>query len=114
MKVIITESQYNRAIDQFITHLLEPHEEITSDDYPDSIFWVKGGEVIAEIQNSGYFWFDYDIGNRISLMFDFKNNETRSVIRVWLEQHYNLGELIPARQQHGGIGRWKEIMDWDN
>ena len=96
MKVIITESQYNRAIDLFISHLLEPHEERTSDDYPDSIFWVKGGEIIAEIKKSEYFWLDYHIWIRISEMFGLDYEETQSVIKVWLEQHYNLGRLTPV------------------
>ena len=95
MKVIITESQYNRVIDHFISYHLEPHEERTSDDYPDFIFWVKGGEVIAEIEKSKYFWIRRMIWNRISEMFGLDYDETQSVIKVWLEQHYNLGGLTP-------------------
>ena len=96
MKVIITESQYNRAIDRFITYLLEPHEERTSEKYPESLFWVKGGEVIVEIENSAYFWLRRMIWDRISEMFGLDYAGTQSVIKVWLEQHYNLGELTPA------------------
>ena len=95
MKVIITESQYNRAIDRFITYLLEPHEERTSEKYPESLFWVKGGEVIVEIENSAYFWLRRMIWDRISEMFGLDYAGTQSVIKVWLEQHYNLGELTP-------------------
>ena len=95
MKVIITEAQYNRAINQFITYLLEPHEEKTYDRYPDAIYWVKGGEVIVEIENSEYFWLDYDIWIRISDMFGLDYGGTQSVIKMWLEQHYNLGGLTP-------------------
>ena len=95
MKVIITESQYNRAIDRFITYLLEPHEERTLEGYPNSIFWIKGGEVIVEIENSAYFWLRYTIWNRISQMFGLDYDETQSVIKVWLEEHYNLGVLTP-------------------
>ena len=95
MKVIITESQYSKAIDQFISYLLEPHEEKTYDRYPDAIYWVKGGEVIVEIENSAYFWLRYTIWNRISQMFGLDYDETQSVIKVWLEEHYNLGVLTP-------------------
>ena len=96
MKVIITEAQYNRAIDSFITHMLEPHEEITSEKYPDSIFWVKDGIVIVQIKNSGYLWLDYEIWYRISQMFDLEHRDTKLVIKIWLEQHYDLGELTPG------------------
>ena len=87
--------EYNKAIDQFISYCLEPHEERTSEKYPGSIFWVKGGEVIVEIENSKYFRVRYDIWNSIFQMFDLNLSGTQSVIKVWLEQHYNLGELTP-------------------
>ena len=93
MKVIITESQYNRVIDQFISYHLEPHEVKTSEKYPDTIFWVKGGEVIAEIRNLGFFWLKNTIWDRISEMFGLDYDETQSVISTWLEEHYDLGEL---------------------
>ena len=96
MKVIITESQYNRAIDRFITYLLEPHEERTLEGYPNSIFWIKGGEVIVEIKKTGYFWLRYTTWIRISQMFGLDYYETQSVIKVWLEEHYNLGVLTPT------------------
>ena len=95
MKVIITESQYNRAIDRFISYCLEPHEVRTSEKYPGSIFWVKGGEVIVEIKKTGYFWLRYTTWNRISQMFVLNYDDTQSVIKVWLEQHYNLGGVTP-------------------
>ena len=88
--------EYNKAIDQFITYLLEPHEERTLEGYPNSIFWIKGGEVIVEIEKSKYFWLDYYIWIRISEMFGLDYDETQSVIKVWLEQHYNLGGLTPV------------------
>ena len=96
MKIIITESQYNKAIDKFITYKLEPHEKKKSSDYPDLIFWVKDGEVIAE-QNkkTGFFWFHYQIWNTISRMFSLEYNETQQVIKHWLEEHYKLGGLTP-------------------
>jgi hypothetical protein len=110
MKVIITESQYNRAIDRFITYLLEPHEERTLEGYPNSIFWIKGGEVIVEIKKTGYFWLRYTTWNRISEMFGLDYDETQSVIKVWLEQHYNLGGLTPLRRVAPYLLRWNNIM----
>ena len=97
MKYIITESQYNKAIDRFITFELEPHEVKTSKKYPDSIFWVKDGEVIAEIENSEYFYLDYNIWDKISDLFSLEYDDTQSVIKHWLEEHYKLGELTPER-----------------
>ena len=97
MRYIITESQYNNAIDRFITYQFEPHEEVTSKEHPDSIFWVKDGEVIVEIQKSRIFWINSKIWDIISLMFSLEHKETQGVIKEWLEEHYKLGSLTPKK-----------------
>jgi len=108
MKVIISESQYNRLIDNFITFLIEPHEVKTTTIYRNSMFWVKDGEIIAEIKNPDYFWLHYKIWGDISNQFGLEYNETQLVIKTWLEEHYNLGGLTPtwraSRRVHG-VGR---------
>ena len=96
MKYIITESQYNNTIDKFITYIFEPHEEIRTKKFPDSIFWVKDGAVIAEILQSKYFYVSYQIWRSISVMFSLENDETQQVIKDWLEEHYKLGGLKPT------------------
>ena len=98
MKYIIKESQYNNTIDKFITYIFEPHEEIRTKKFPDSIFWVKDGAVIAEILQSKYFYVSRQIWNTISSMFSLKYSETQQVIKDWLEEHYKLGGLTPIKQ----------------
>jgi hypothetical protein len=95
MKYIIKESQYNNTIDKFITYYLEPHEEIRTKKFPDSIFWVKDGEVIVEIEKTNFFWVSNQIWRSISLMFSLKHTETQQVVKDWLEEHYKLGSLKP-------------------
>ena len=97
MKYLIKESQYNNAIDKFITYQLEPHEEIRTKKFPDSIFWVKEGEVIAEILQSKYFYVSRQIWKSISVMFSLEYNQTQQVIKDWLEEHYKLGRLTPQQ-----------------
>jgi uncharacterized membrane protein len=96
MKYIITESQYNNTIDKFISSQFEPHEKKTIQRYPTSIFWVKNGEIIAEIENSEYFTVKNKVWYIISVMFSLGYDETQKAISLWLEEHYNLGELIPS------------------
>jgi hypothetical protein len=95
MKYIITENQYNNSIDKFITYQFEPHEEIRTKKFPDSIFWVKDGKVIVEIEKTNFFWVSNQIWRSISLMFSLKNDETQQVVKDWLEEHYKLGSLKP-------------------
>jgi hypothetical protein len=96
MKVIITESQYNKATDMFITYLLEPHK---SAKFQNSIYWVKEKQdlIIVQIKNSELFWLRDVIWDRISQMFSLDYDETQSVIKMWLEKHYGLGGLTPKR-----------------
>ena len=95
MKYIITESQYGNTIDKFITYQFEPHEEKRTREYPESVFWVKDGKVIAEIRESAFFWVNHQIWRSISFMFSLRHSETRQVIKDWLEEHYKLGSLSP-------------------
>ena len=95
MKYTITESQYGNIINKFISHQFEPHKEKRTREYPGSIFWIKDGEVIAEILNSKYFWVSYQIWSNIMSMFSLEHTETQQVIKDWLEEHYKLGGLTP-------------------
>ena len=95
MKYLIKESQYNNAIDKFITHQLEPHEEKTKK-HSESIFWIKDGEVIAEIKESAVVWVSHQIWMNINVMFSLEYDETQQVIKDWLEEHYKLGGLKPG------------------
>ena len=95
MKYTITESQYGNIINKFISHQFEPHKEKRTREYPNSIFWLKDGEIIAQIENPDYFWINPQIWTNIMSMFSLKHTETRQVIKNWLEEHYKLGELKP-------------------
>ena len=95
MKYLIKESQYNNAIDKFISHQFEPHKEIRTKKYPESIFWIKDGEVIAEIKELAFFWVSHQIWKNINVMFSLEYDETQQVIKDWLEEHYKLGGLTP-------------------
>jgi len=85
---IITESQYNKSIDKFITYQFEPHEEKKNERLPKSLFWVKDGEAIAEIDDLNYFWIKYSIFKNILSMFSLDKDETSIVVKKWLEKHY--------------------------
>lgn len=108
MKYIITESQYNRVIDKFLTRKFEPHEEKTSKEYPNSIFWVKDGKVILEIENSNKIWVLGSIWDLASDLFELDYDETKLVINHWLEEHYELGGLT-TRIKKANKYQWERI-----
>jgi hypothetical protein len=111
MKYIITENQYNNTIDKFITYLLEPHEEKRTKKFPDSIFWIKDGKIIAEIENSKHFWVSHQIWEYINVMFSLEYTETQQVIKDWLEEHYKLGGLTPSGVHWAIEYGWKNITN---
>ena len=111
MKYIITESQYGKTIDNFITNQLEPHKEKRTKKHSESIFWVKNGEVIAEILNSKYFWVNDQIWKNINVMFSLEYDETQQVIKEWLEEHYELGGLTPEKIPLPIYVSWKNIKN---
>jgi len=100
--------EYNKAIDFYISHLLEPHEVEINKEHPDSIYWVKDGVIIAQIQNPKSFWVHQDIWVGISRMFDLDYFKIRSAMKEWLEQHYGRGELTPKFLSLGKVSEWEQ------
>jgi hypothetical protein len=98
MKIIITEQQYSKAIDKFLTYQFEPHEEKRFENHPDAIYWLKNGEAVATIQNYGEFSVKREIWENISILFSFDDDEVEYHIKEWLEKHYKLGGLNPSIQ----------------
>lgn len=93
MKVIITEQQYNNAIDKYITFKLEPHDERKAKKYRDSIFWVKNDQIVAQVFSSwkyrgGVFYVWSPIWTEVGNMFSLGHNELRNVFKEWYRIHY--------------------------
>jgi len=115
MKYIITESQYNKAIDKFITKQFEGSEEVRIPRYG-LVLWVKDGKIVAEILNVGdrgdYFFVDRDIWDSIDNMFDIDNyKEIRLGVENWLERNHNLSNLTAWRHsQHHSDWIGKETL----
>ena len=111
MKYIITENQYSNTIDKFISYQFEPHEEKRTKKHPKSVFWVKDGEIIAEIEKSKDFFVSPQIWKNIMSMFSLEYVETQQVIKEWLEEHYKLGRLKPYEGFLEQKYRWKNITN---
>jgi hypothetical protein len=110
MKYIISESQYDKVVDKFISRQFKGFEVKKSSEYPDSIFWVKDGEIIVDIEKSKTFWLKQDIWNTISSMFSLKDDEVKSYINKWLEEHLNLVGLTPEMVVwYWGVDGWEKI-----
>ena len=108
MKIILTESQLNDVIDKFITFKLEPHEVKYSKEKPNSVFWFKGGEVIACVDKKrNLFLLNEEIWRSITNLFSLDGIETSHFIKNWLDAHYGMEELSPR------IAIGMKIRVWD-
>ena len=103
MKYIITESQYSNILDKFITKRFEPHENKFSDEYPslfwvndkEVTFWVKDGEVVAEVikprNRTPIFRISNKIYKTIRDVFGiYDKNVLNNVIIEWYKNHYGV------------------------
>ena len=71
--------------------------EYKTDEYPDSIFYMKGKKVymIQDIKN-GELWVEYyTIWQDLKMWFSLNYQDIQSVITKWVEETYNIRGLTP-------------------
>ena len=95
MKIIITENQLRNMQFKYLDYLFEGMHEFKSKKYPESRFWKKNDEVVLELEISGTLWVLYPIWNAISNMFSLDYDETKQLIKEWVEQHLELEGITP-------------------
>ena len=85
--------------------------EYRDDEYPDSIFYIRGKKVYME-QNLEYgmLWVDYDtIWADLENWFSLEYDGIQSVITKWVNQTYNIKGLTPCYQNGMEYERWTEL-----
>ena len=99
MKFLITESELNRFIVNYMNKMYHPDdlEIVHSEKLPNSIFYKKDGEVVME-QNlkNRYFVFNYDIiwsyfQDDLGLTFQ----QVKEGLKIWLDETMNIRGLPP-------------------
>jgi len=99
MKILITENQMRKVQFKYLDYLFEGMYEVESKKFRGSRFWKKGDKVILELGKSGRLWVLHSIWRNISNMFSLDYNETKQLIKDWVEQHLELEGVIP--HEHG-------------
>ena len=72
-------------------------EVVTSEGYPNSIFYRKNGKVVME-QNkkSKVFWFDYnEIYSFFESFFSMEFEEWQRIMKIWLKDTFKLEDYTP-------------------
>lgn len=100
MKFLITENQLEKVALLWMNKNFSPDqlEAVTSERYPNSIFYRKNGKVVMEQDKKNKnFWFDYDeFWSFFNSFFSMEYKEWQGVMRTWLEETFNLRGYTPG------------------
>ena len=99
MKLLITENQKERIALDWMNKNFSPDqlEVVTSEEYPNPIFYRKNGKVVMEQDKTNKnFYFDHDeIYSFFESFFGMKYKEWQGVMRIWLKETFNLRGYTP-------------------
>ena len=85
----------NILIKKSLFHNLQEYKD---NNYPDSIFYHKNGNIYFELDlKNNYLWCDYDmVWNVFSNNNELDYSETQCVIKNMVEQYTNWGSVTPC------------------
>jgi len=115
MKFIITENKIQKVAFKFMNSLFSPDqlEIVTSEKYPDSIFFMKNGVVVMEQDKRNQdFYFDYyEIWSFFELLFGMGFKQIQDVMRYWLEETLKLEGYTPVYPVFGCTSCWRRLSN---
>ena len=87
-------------------------EEYTTDDYPNSLFFVKNKKVYMELNlKDGDLWVDDDtIWGDLKDIFSLEDSKIEHIITKWVEDTYKLRDFTPYIAVDLSIVRWKTLI----
>ena len=86
-------------------------KEIKSNNFPNSIFYKKNGEILFEYhKKTKIFWCHYrKIWLFLETEFGLNYQDTSKLIKRMVEEHLNLGDITPVVSVLVVMERWKNI-----
>ena len=115
MKFIIAENKIQKVAFKFMNSLFSPDqlEIVTSEKYPNSIFFRKNGNVVMEQDKiSKNFYFDYDeIWSFFESLFSMKYRQIQDVMRYWLEETLKLEGYTPGTYFGIIVSSWRRLSN---
>jgi hypothetical protein len=88
MKILITETQFDKIIDRYITMIFSPYKVITNST---GSFFLKNGVIVAQLSLEDNVFIDFDIWNNIKRFISTLNIDMANIyVRLWISKHLNL------------------------
>jgi hypothetical protein len=100
MNIIINKPQLVRAVLLYLNKNFGSLMQKTSSKYPDSVFYVDSdNDVLMEYdKKTKIVWIHYDqIWSKIQSLFYLEYNDIQLIMKLWLEEAYNLKGVTPKR-----------------
>jgi len=94
---------------KYLDYLFEDMYEVESAKYKHSKFWKKNNEVMLELEKSGRMRVSSSIWRNISNMFSLNYDETKQLIKDWVEQRLKLEVFTPFIYNNIVNPRWDNI-----
>ncbi len=116
MKYIITESKLEQVVIKYLNKAYGDLEEYRTDEYPNSIFYVKDKKVYMEQDletfEVGMLWVDYNtIWSDLKNIFGLESPEIKHIITKWAEETYKLKDVTPNIVSLRYERWWKKLMN---
>ena len=88
MKIIITETQFDKIIDRYITMVFSPYKVITN---LTGSFILKNGVIVAQLSLENNVFIDFDIWNNIKqFIYTLNIDMVNPYMRLWISKHFDL------------------------
>jgi DNA-directed RNA polymerase delta subunit len=87
-------------------------EIVTSEKYPNSVFFKKNGVVVMEQNKKNKrFWFDYDdIWSFFESFLGMEYQQIEEVLSYWLEETLKLEGYTPIKSYHSNFWKLEETL----
>jgi hypothetical protein len=99
MDIIVDKPQLVRIVLLYLNMNFGDLTRKTNSEYPNAVFYVNpSNEVMMEYDKENEeVWINYvHIWSKIESLFHLNYRETQSIMKVWLEETYKLGGVIPT------------------
>lgn len=119
MKILITENQLEKVIKNYISRCFSGTEQKTTEkSFGSSIFLVKKGMVLAELQyseshNGWDFYVHNEIWHDIKDVFHIKHLDLWEIMNSWAEKYFKKTNIDSSAISMHPRFRWKHMFKPD-
>ena len=117
MDIQVNKDQLYRVVIKWLSNHFGDLTPKTTEEYPESVFYVNSDNQVMmeyyEKKDSVFIQHQY-IWSKIKSIFPITYKETQSIMKVWLEDTYNLEEITPYNEDGGLYRKWNRITNWND